>query len=69
MCFWLLGLLRACARCCCLTKPAVCVVRTRSRNLLTPIIIHGVWNSAVLTLLFALSASGVDVEQALSELR
>ncbi|GFH17246.1 uncharacterized protein HaLaN_13836 [Haematococcus lacustris] len=41
----------------------------RSRNLLTPILIHGVWNSVVLTLLFGLAASGVDVESALVELR
>jgi len=41
----------------------------RSRNLLTPIIIHGVWNSFVLTLLFALTASGINVEEALRELR
>ncbi|KAJ9526517.1 hypothetical protein QJQ45_017835 [Haematococcus lacustris] len=40
-----------------------------SRNLLTPILIHGVWNSVVLTLLFGLAASGVDVESALVELR
>ncbi len=35
----------------------------RSRNLLTPILIHGAWNSAVLTLLFALAAEGVDVQR------
>lgn len=46
------------------TRPA-----TRSRNLLTPIIIHGTWNSAVLTLLFGLAASGIDVEAALREMR
>ncbi len=33
----------------------------RSRNLLTPIIIHGAWNSGVLTLLFWLTSEGVDV--------
>jgi hypothetical protein len=33
----------------------------RSRNLLTPIIIHGAWNSGVLTLLFWLTSDGVDV--------
>ncbi|KXZ54502.1 hypothetical protein GPECTOR_4g567 [Gonium pectorale] len=35
----------------------------RSRNLLTPIIIHGAWNSGVLTLLFWLASEGVDVQQ------
>jgi hypothetical protein len=35
----------------------------RSRNLLTPIVIHGAWNSAVLTLLFMLAAQGVDVQE------
>lgn len=40
-----------------------------SRNLLTPILIHGAWNSTVLTLLFGLAASGIDVETALKELR
>ena len=39
----------------------------RSRNLLTPIIIHGVWNSSVLTVLFGLVASGVDVQKLFSE--
>mmetsp|Transcript_40973 Transcript_40973/g.105995 ORF Transcript_40973/g.105995 Transcript_40973/m.105995 type:complete len:357 (+) Transcript_40973:247-1317(+) len=38
----------------------------RSRNLLTPMIIHGTWNSTVLTLLYALTASGVDLENMLS---
>ncbi|EFJ52218.1 hypothetical protein VOLCADRAFT_120396 [Volvox carteri f. nagariensis] len=41
----------------------------RSRNLLTPIVIHGAWNSAVLTLLFWLAAEGVDVQQLISDLR
>jgi len=41
----------------------------RSRNLLTPIIVHGAWNSAVLTLLFFLVSSGVNVEELLAELR
>ncbi len=41
----------------------------RSRNLLTPIVIHGAWNSTVLTLLFGLAASGIDIESALQELR
>lgn len=39
----------------------------RSRNLLTPMLVHGVWNSTVLTLLFALTASGVDVQQLLKD--
>ena len=41
----------------------------RSRNLLTPIIIHGVWNSTVLTLLFYLASSGIDIEAMLKEMR
>ncbi|GLI59986.1 hypothetical protein VaNZ11_002045 [Volvox africanus] len=40
----------------------------RSRNLLTPIVIHGAWNSAVLSLLFWLAAEGVDVQQLISDL-
>ncbi|GBF93044.1 CAAX amino terminal protease [Raphidocelis subcapitata] len=39
----------------------------RSRNLLTPMLVHGAWNSGVLTLLFALAAAGVDVQQLLKE--
>ncbi|KAG1674458.1 hypothetical protein FOA52_003063 [Chlamydomonas sp. UWO 241] len=39
------------------------VVYTRSRNLLSPIIVHGMWNSTVLTLLFYLASTGVDVEE------
>jgi membrane protease YdiL (CAAX protease family) len=39
----------------------------RSRNLLTPIIVHGAWNSSVLTLLFWLTAHGVDVGKMLRE--
>ena len=35
----------------------------RSRNLATPMLIHGAWNGTVLTVLFALAASGVDVKQ------
>ncbi len=38
----------------------------RSRNLLTPMVIHGAWNSVVLTVLFALTASGVNVSEMLS---
>lgn len=41
----------------------------RSRNLLTPILIHGAWNSGVLSLLFYLAAQGVDVQELLGELR
>lgn len=41
----------------------------RSRNLLTPIVIHGAWNSGVLTLLFYLASQGVDVQQLLGEMR
>ena len=37
----------------------------RSRNLLTPIIIHGTWNGAVLSFLYFLTSSGVDVQQLL----
>lgn len=33
----------------------------RSRNLLTPMAIHGAWNGVVLTLLFVLSANGYDL--------
>ncbi|PNW83179.1 hypothetical protein CHLRE_06g310050v5 [Chlamydomonas reinhardtii] len=41
----------------------------RSRNLLTPILIHGAWNSGVLTVLFWLASEGVDVQQLISDLR
>ena len=41
----------------------------RTRNLLTPILIHGAWNSTVLTLLYYLAASGVDIEALLKEMR
>eukprot|EP00798_Chlamydomonas_sp_ICE-L_P030871 gene30871-35915_t len=41
----------------------------RSRNLLTPILIHGVWNSSVLSLLFYLSSIGVDLEAMMKEAR
>jgi membrane protease YdiL (CAAX protease family) len=40
---------------------------TRSRNLLTPMIVHGSWNSVVLTLLFWLAANGVDLDRMLHE--
>jgi membrane protease YdiL (CAAX protease family) len=39
----------------------------RSKNLLTPILVHGAWNSTVLTLLFWLTANGVDIQQLLHE--
>jgi membrane protease YdiL (CAAX protease family) len=39
----------------------------RSRNLLTPMIVHGAWNSTVLSLLFWLTANGVDIQQLLKE--
>ena len=38
----------------------------RSGNLLSPMLIHGVWNGSVLTILFLLSASGVDLQEFLS---
>jgi len=41
----------------------------RSRNLLTPMLIHGAWNSGVLTLLFYLTSSGIDVSQLIKEMR
>lgn len=37
----------------------------RSRNLLTPMVIHGVWNGTVLTILFALVQLGVNIEDML----
>jgi membrane protease YdiL (CAAX protease family) len=40
----------------------------RSKNLLTPMLIHGTWNSFVLSLLFYLTSAGVDVEKLLREL-
>ena len=41
------------------------VVYLRSKNLLTPIIVHSFWNSGVLFLLLALTAGGYDVEKLL----
>jgi len=41
------------------------VIYVRSRALASPMLVHGVWNGTVLTVLFALSASGVDLEAAL----
>jgi uncharacterized protein len=41
----------------------------RSRNLLTPMLIHGAWNSTVLSVLFYLSSSGIDVTQLLRDVK
>jgi uncharacterized protein len=38
----------------------------RSRNLLTPMMIHGAWNGTVLTLLFLLASYGVNVPEFLA---
>ena len=38
----------------------------RSRNLATPMFIHGAWNGTVLVVLFTLASSGVDLSEALS---
>lgn len=38
----------------------------RSRNLLTPMLIHGAWNGTVLVALFTLASSGVDLQVVLS---
>jgi len=38
----------------------------RSRNLLTPMIIHGTWNSTVLTVLYILASTGVPLEDVVS---
>ena len=35
----------------------------RSRNLLTPILIHGAWNGSVLTVLYLLAESGADIQK------
>ncbi len=35
----------------------------RSRNLATPMFIHGAWNGMVLTILFMLTSMGVDVDK------
>jgi len=37
----------------------------RSRNLLTPMLIHGAWNGTVLAVLYSLQASGVDLQELL----
>jgi membrane protease YdiL (CAAX protease family) len=34
----------------------------RSRNLLTPMLIHGAWNGTVLTILFFLASQGLDID-------
>ena len=39
----------------------------RSRNLLTPMIIHGTWNGVVLSFLYFLVSNGVDVQQLLTQ--
>lgn len=41
----------------------------RSRNLLTPMLIHGAWNGTVLLALFTLASSGVDLQEVLSAQR
>lgn len=45
------------------------ITYVRSKNLLTPIIIHGCWNSTVLSVLFFLSASGIDIEDMIKAMR
>ena len=45
------------------------IVYMRSKNLLTPIIVHGAWNSAILMVLFALSASGIDLVELIKTMR
>lgn len=37
----------------------------RSRNLLTPILIHGAWNGSVLTILFFLASQGISIDELL----
>ncbi|KAK9862723.1 hypothetical protein WJX84_008837 [Apatococcus fuscideae] len=41
-------------------------IYVRSRNLLSPMLIHGVWNGTVLTILFLLVQSGVDLKELFS---
>ncbi|GAX76887.1 hypothetical protein CEUSTIGMA_g4333.t1 [Chlamydomonas eustigma] len=43
------------------------ILYVRSRNLLTPILVHGAWNSLVLTALFYFVSEGVDIEQLLKD--
>jgi uncharacterized protein len=38
----------------------------RSRNLLSPMLIHGTWNGTVLTVLYFLVSNGVDVQEFLA---
>eukprot|EP01023_Acetabularia_acetabulum_P019763 TRINITY_DN20111_c0_g1_i1.p1 TRINITY_DN20111_c0_g1~~TRINITY_DN20111_c0_g1_i1.p1 ORF type:complete len:368 (+),score=44.86 TRINITY_DN20111_c0_g1_i1:71-1174(+) len=40
-------------------------VYVRSRNLLSPMLVHGVWNSTVLALLFVLVQNGINVNELL----
>lgn len=42
------------------------VTYTRSRNLLTPMLIHGAWNGTVLTVLYVLISNGIDVQKLLA---
>ena len=37
----------------------------RTRNLLTPLLVHSLWNTGVLTVLTVLSAEGADMQQLL----
>ena len=37
----------------------------RTRNLLTPLLVHSLWNSGVLTVLTVLSAEGADIQELL----
>ena len=37
----------------------------RSKNLLTPMMIHGTWNGTVLTILYVLQMNGVDIQHLL----
>lgn len=39
----------------------------RSRNLLTPMMIHGTWNGTVLAVLYVLQATGVDLQELLHQ--
>ncbi|KAK9842327.1 hypothetical protein WJX81_006744 [Elliptochloris bilobata] len=42
------------------------VTYTRSRNLLTPMLIHSAWNGTVLTILYLLVSNGIDVQKMLA---
>ena len=37
----------------------------RTRNLLTPLLVHSLWNTGVLTVLTVLSAQGADMQELL----